>query len=53
MVIDVGLFESPEPNSIIFLFVELDEERSLQKEGGYTRRIARSQFGCCCPHKEK
>jgi hypothetical protein len=34
-----------------FLFVGLDEERNLQNKGGYTRRIARSHFGCCCPHK--
>jgi len=30
----------------------LHVERSLQKKGGYTRRIARSHFGCCCQHKE-
>jgi hypothetical protein len=35
------------------LFVELHEERSLQKKGEYIRRIARSRFGSCCPHKEK
>jgi hypothetical protein len=33
------------------LFVGLDEERSLQKKGGYARRIGRSHFGCCCAHK--
>jgi len=37
---------------IIFLFVGLDEERSLQKKGGYTNRKARSHFACCCSHKE-
>jgi hypothetical protein len=31
------------------LFVGLDEQRSLQKNGWYTRRIARPHFGCCCP----
>jgi len=29
------------PNSVRFLFLGLDEERSLQTKGGYTRRIAR------------
>jgi hypothetical protein len=33
--------------SVRFLFVGLDEERSLQKMGGYTRQIARSHFLCC------
>jgi hypothetical protein len=33
------------------LFVRLDEERSLQKKGGYTSRIAGWRFVCCCPHK--
>jgi hypothetical protein len=42
----------PRPNFMRFLFVELDEELSLQKETGYTKRIARSHFGCCCPHEE-
>jgi len=23
-----------------------------KKKGGYKRRVARSRFGCCCPHKE-
>jgi hypothetical protein len=40
------------PNSITFLFVGLIEERRAQKKGGYTKQIARSHFGCCCPHKE-
>jgi hypothetical protein len=38
-------------NSVRFLFVGLDEGRSLQKKRGYKRRTARSHFGCCCPHK--
>jgi hypothetical protein len=29
------------PNSVRFLFVRLDEERSLQKKSEYTSRIAR------------
>jgi len=40
-------------NSVRFLFVELDEERSLQIKGGYTRRTARSHFDAtACLHKE-
>ena len=39
-------------NSVRFLFVGLDEERSLQKKGGYTRRIACSHFVICCLHNE-
>ena len=35
-----------------FLFVGSDEDRSLRKEGGYTRRFAGSYFGCSCPHEE-
>ena len=34
------------------LFVGLDAERILRRKAGYTRRIAGSRFGCCCPHKE-
>jgi hypothetical protein len=33
--------------------MRFDNERSLQKKGGYKRRIARSQFGCFCSHNEK
>jgi hypothetical protein len=39
-------------NSIKFLFVELDEERNLQKESGYTRRIPYSHSVRRCPHKK-
>jgi hypothetical protein len=39
------------PHYFTFLFVGLDEEWGLQKKGGYTRRIARSHFRCCYPHK--
>jgi hypothetical protein len=39
-------------NSGRFLFVGLDEERSLQKIGGCKGRIAGANFGCCCPHNE-
>ena len=39
-------------NSIKFVFVELDEERNLQKESGYTRRIHYSHSGRRCPHKK-
>ena len=47
------LFLSLDPTPLDFLFVGLDEERSLQQKGGYTRRIARSHFGCCCLHKDE
>jgi hypothetical protein len=33
------------PKSSRFLFVDLNEERCVQKKGGYTRRIALSQYG--------
>ena len=36
-----------------FLFVGLDEEWSLQTEGGWTRQTSRSRFGCCFLNKEK
>ena len=38
----------PKTRLLRFLFLELDEKWSLQKKGGYMRRIARSHFGCCC-----
>jgi len=41
------------PTVLKFLFVGLDEERNLQKEIGYTRRISSSHFECCHGHKEK
>jgi hypothetical protein len=34
------------------MFVGLDEEKSLQKKGGYPRRIACWHFECCCPAKK-
>jgi len=37
--------------SVQFLFVRLDEKRSVQKKGGYRRQIDRWHLGCCCPHK--
>jgi len=37
--------------SSVSLIVRLDRER-FTKDGGYTRRIARTHFGCCCPHTE-
>ena len=39
-------------NTIRFLFMILDEERSLQKKDGYSRRIAGYHFGCCWLRKE-
>jgi len=33
------------PNSVIFVFVGLDERRSLQEKGGYPKRISCSHFG--------
>jgi hypothetical protein len=49
MVTKVELFESPDRIPLdIFFFVCLDEERSLQKKGGHTRRIARSHVRWCC-----
>jgi len=52
MVAEIELFESPDLTKVRFLFVRLDEQRSLREKGGYTRRIAGSHFGCCCQHKE-
>jgi len=40
------------PNSVRFLFVGLDEERSLQTSGENAKRNARCDFGCCFPHTE-
>ena len=38
--------------SVRFLFVGSDGKRSLRKKGGYSRRTARSHFGCRWLHKE-
>jgi len=40
------------PYFLRFLFVQLDEELSLQKKAGYMRGISRSHFGCFCPREE-
>jgi hypothetical protein len=42
------MFESADLTSLGFV----DEKQSFRKKRGYTRRIARSHFGCCCPHRE-
>jgi len=39
------------PNSVGFLSLAFDLKRSLQNKSGYMRRITRSNFGCCYPHK--
>jgi len=46
-----GAVWSYRPNCIRPLFVGLEEEQSLQNEGGYTRLIVRSYSGSCSPHK--
>jgi len=33
--------------------MDLDEERSLQKQAEYTTRVFCSNFGCCCPQEGK
>jgi len=35
--------------SVRFLFLGMDEERSLQKKGGYTRRIVHPHFWMLLP----
>ena len=40
-------------DSVIFLFVRMDEERSLQTKGGYTRRIARSHLDAAASIKTR
>lgn len=39
------------PNCVRFLFMGLDGEQSVRKEGGYSRQISRSHLDCCCLHK--
>jgi len=41
------------PNSVRSLCVGLDEQCSLHKKSGYTRRIYGSHFGWCCPDLKK
>jgi len=51
MVTEIQMFENTDltPSDIC----GLDEELSIHvhKKDGYTRRIACSHFGCCCPQK--
>lgn len=44
MVTEIELFEPTDLTKVRFLFVAFDEERSLQKKSGYTRRIAFSML---------
>ena len=53
MFTEMELFECPDPITLDFFFVWLEEQRSLQKEGGCSRRTARSQCGCRSLHKER
>ena len=39
------------PTPLDFYFVVLGEERSFHNKYRSSRRIARSHFGCCWPHK--
>jgi hypothetical protein len=52
MVTEIELFESPYLTLLDFFLVGFDEERSLQKKGGYIRQVAYLHFGCCCQLKE-
>ena len=52
MVTEIKLFEFPDLGLLDICLGGMDEERSLQKKVGYTRRIARPHFGCSCLHKE-
>jgi hypothetical protein len=40
------------PKCVTFVFMGLEEEKSLQNKGGYTRLIVRSHCESCIPHKE-
>jgi len=46
------LFEVQDLNYLDFCLWGLDEDRSLLKEGGYTRRTAGLHFGCCWLHND-
>ena len=43
---EIEMFESPDL-TVRFLFVRLDEVRSLQYKDGYVRQFDRSHFECC------
>jgi len=45
-----GAISISKTNTVRYLLLGLDEERSLGKKGGYTRRTARWHFGWCCPN---
>jgi hypothetical protein len=51
-----GKFDNVEVTVTVIVMTQFYEHVSnsdwLQMEGGNTRRIARSHFGCCCLHKE-
>jgi len=50
MVTVLERFESPDLTPLNFVRV-VGWRRSLQKRGGYSKLIARLDFGCCCQHK--
>jgi hypothetical protein len=52
MSVSNGYHNSAIWTSIRFLFVRLNEERSLQNKCWHPSLIARPHFGCCCPHKK-
>jgi hypothetical protein len=48
-----SLFESTDLTSLDFCLWCWVKGEVYEKKGGYTKRIARSRFGCCCPHKKR
>jgi hypothetical protein len=52
MVTEMELFQFPDLNPLRFFYMDLDMRKEVNKTGGYTRRIDRSDFGRHCQHKE-
>jgi len=44
--------KTPPPIAMLGPGKEKLKKKKKKRKGGYTRRIALSHFGCCCPHKE-
>ena len=53
LITEKELFESGAHWSSLWSLWVIDWERNLQKKDDYTRRNARSHFGCCCARKKK
>jgi len=53
MFTDIDLFQTPDLTPLDLCLWGWMKSEISKRKSGYTRRIARSHFGCCWPHKQK